>query len=317
MRLFTVLLLILGLSFAPAFAVDPPILEAGMDPAVREWAFTRGGGEQRNVRFWMRTRREGFLNTYGNFDYYLRVQVLRPDGSIAWDTQYGFDLQGYADTSFVLPGLFFDLSPNKAAPSFGAWRIRTVLFDNAAKVERASREYVLNFSDGSKAAVPGGSGAGSPFSVPPFTHGSWTLRDWGIGLFRQSPSGPGTYDVETRPVAVRASFSLAEIREGYARGEIFGARLAGPPQSAFLNSGGMPLYVFGYALRNPDGSGTGEAAAGRNNKYVNNPGDTVFPLDPRSPGPYRVTLYIRDRDSPSWDEASWKRIGELVFTVTP
>lgn len=317
MRLFTALLLILGLSGSPAFAGDPPVLDAGMSPAVPTWTYTRGGGERTDVRFWMRTRREGFLNAYGNFDYYFRVLVLRPDGTTAWDTQYGFDPQGYADTSFNLPGLFSDLSPNKAAPSFGVWRIRTVLFDNAAKAERAFREYALTFSDGSKAAAPGGSGGGSPFAVPAFTHGSWTLRDWGIGLYRQSPSGPGTYDVETRPGVVRNQFSLAEIRDGYARGEVFGVRLAGPPQSAFLNSGGMPLYVFGYALRNPDGSGTGETAAGRGSKYVNNPGDTVFPLDPRSPGQYRVTLYIRDRDSPSWDEASWKRIGELAFTVTP
>lgn len=66
----------------------------------------------------------------------------------------GFDMQGYADTSFALPSLFYGLSPDKAALCFGVWKIRIILFDNAAKAERAFREYALTFSDGS--GVPAG-----------------------------------------------------------------------------------------------------------------------------------------------------------------
>ncbi|EAT59289.1 hypothetical protein [Chlorobium ferrooxidans] len=129
-----------------AFAA-PAVLEVGVSTSQTDWVFNP---PQQNpeVKFWMRVQRQGNLSRFGTFDYYFKVQVLRPDGSEVWNTRYGFSEEGYSEQVFSLPILFYERSADRAHPSFGTWRIRVAMTEKDSGNEVSAKEYLFNFSDG-------------------------------------------------------------------------------------------------------------------------------------------------------------------------
>jgi hypothetical protein len=76
----------------------PVVIDAGMSPNQTVWAFDRNVyGADKEVKFWLRVQRQVNLSRFGTFDYYFKIQVLRPDGSESWNTIYGFNEEGYAN----------------------------------------------------------------------------------------------------------------------------------------------------------------------------------------------------------------------------
>ncbi|NPU84491.1 MAG: hypothetical protein HPY65_08365 [Syntrophaceae bacterium] len=309
------------LAATPADPAQPALLDAGMSPDRAVWAFDRDVQDAaKDVRFWMRVQRQGNLNQYGTFDYYFRIRVFRPDGSEVWDTQYGFNEQGYSEQTFTFPNFFYDRSPDKRSPSYGTWKVRTAVVEKNSKREVSVKEYPLQFIDGRKTASSStagpAAGGGKPFPVPRFQHGKWTLKDWGIGIYDEVVTGSNTYDREIRELESRDTFSVREVMNAWAKGHKFGALLAGPPVRTYVDSNSMPLYLFGYVLKRPGGEIDGRNPQHRVSQYCNNPGSLIFPFDLRKPGRYRMEFLLRERDRPSWEESSWVPIGGIDFTLT-
>ncbi|PKN34085.1 MAG: hypothetical protein CVU61_09985 [Deltaproteobacteria bacterium HGW-Deltaproteobacteria-19] len=306
---------------APAVYAQPALLDAGMSPDRAVWAFDRDVHDAaKDVRFWMRVQRQGNLNQYGTFDYYFRVRVFRPDSSEVWNTQYGFNEQGYSEQTFTFPNFFYDRSPDRRSPSFGTWRVRTAVVEKDTKREVSVKEYSLQFIDGKKPAPPPTAGpavgSGKPFPVPRFQYGKWVLKDWGIGIYDEVVTGNNTYDREIKELNSRDTFSVKEVMNAWSKGHKFGALLAGPPVKTYINSNNMPLYLFGYILKRPGGEIDGRNPQHRVSQYCNNPGSLIFPFDLRKPGRYRLEFLLRERDRPSWEESSWVPIGGIDFTLT-
>ena len=82
-----------ALSLLPRYgAAQPAVLESGMTPNQSNWVFESPLDKvNKQAKFFMRVQRQGNLNQYGTFDFYFKVQVLRPDGSEVWNQRYGFD----------------------------------------------------------------------------------------------------------------------------------------------------------------------------------------------------------------------------------
>lgn len=309
------------LMVVPEAFSQPALLDAGMSPNQAVWAFDRNvSGVDKEVKFWMRVQRQGNLNKFGTFDYYFKIQVLRPDGSDVWNTQYGFDERGYSEEKFTFPIFFYERSPNKLSPSFGSWKVRTAVVEKDSKREVSTREYSIAFIDGktqTPTPVVGQPGkGGKPFPVPPFQYGKWSLKDWGIGIYDEVSTGPNTYDKEIRALESRVTFSVREVMDAWAKGHKFAAMLAGPPVRTYVNSNNMPLYLFGYILRRPGGESDGQNPQHRTSQYCNNPGALIFPFDLRKPGRYHIDFLLRERDRNSWEESSWVPIGGIDFILT-
>jgi len=305
----------------PAAFAQPAVLGSGMSPNQMVWAFDREVYDaNKEVTFWLRVQRQGNLSRFGTFDYYFKTQILRPDGSEVWNTIYGFSEEGYAEQRLTFPIFFYDRSPNKSAPSFGTWKVRTAVVEKDSQREVSAREYAIAFTDGKKqppsSEVSSSGKAGNPFPVPSFQYKQWRLKNWGIGVFDEVSTGSNTYDKEIRTLDVRNTFSVKEAQEAWSKGHKFGAILTGPPVSAYVNSNNMPLYLFGYILKHPDGENNGQNPQYRTSSYCNNPGTALFPFDVRKPGRYRIEFLLRDRDKPSWEESSWVPIGGIDFTLT-
>jgi hypothetical protein len=321
-RLTVVLLsLLFCLSATPQVAsAQPALLDAGMSSTQMEWAFDRDvSGANQDVKFWMRVQRQGNLSRFGTFDYYFRIQVFRPDSVAVWDTQYGFNEEGYSDQTFTFPIFFYERSPDRQSPAFGVWKIRITMVEKDSRREVAVREYAVAFTDGKKptpAAIRSSTGSSKPFPVPIFTYEKWRLQDWGIGIYDEVSTGSNTYDKDIRPLEVRDTFSIQEVANAWQKGHKFAAYLAGPPTSTYVNSNNAPLYLFGYRLWRPDGDIDGLNPQYRGSLYCNNPGALLFPFDLRKPGRYRIEYLIRQRDRNSWEEASWVLIGGIDFTLT-
>lgn len=307
------------LAASEAFS-QPALLDAGMSPDQAVWPFDRDVSDaNREVTFWMRVQRQGNLSRYGTFDYYFRTQVLRPDGSEVWNTVYGFDEAGYSEQKLTFPIFFYDRSPNRLAPSFGTWKVRTAVIEKDSKREVSVREYPIAFTDGKKPAAPAAGPSargGRPFPVPPFQYKQWSLKDWGVGIYDEVSTGPNTYDKEIRVRETRDTFSVKEAMDAWAQGHKFAAMLAGPPVRTYVNSNNMPLYLFGYVLKRPGGESDGQNPQYRASQYCNNPGALIFPFDLRKPGRYRIEFLLRERDRNSWEESSWVPIGGIDFTLT-
>jgi len=309
------------LTASPEAFAQPALLDAGMRPNQTLWAFDRDAhGADTEVKFWMRVQRQGNLSRFGTFDYYFRIQVLRPDGSEAWNTQYGFNEQGYSDQTFTFPAFFYDRSPDKRSPSFGAWKVRTAVVEKDSKREVSAKEHSITFTDGKKqtpsSAVSPSAIGGRPFPVPPFHYGQWSLKDWGVGVYDEVATGPNTYDKEIRVLESRDAFSVKEVSNAWGKGHKFGAMLAGPPVKTYVNNNNMPLYLFGYILKRPGGESDGQNPQYRTSQYCNNPGSLIFPFDLRKPGRYRIEFLLRERDRNAWEESSWTLIGGIDFTLT-
>lgn len=129
-----------------AFA-QPTVLDTGASNSQKTWRYTTPM-EPHEVKFWMRVQRQGNLSKYGTFDYYFKVQVLRPDGGKVWDTIYGFDEQGYAEQVFTLPSLFYERSVDRSSPSFGTWKIITEITEKESGRKVSGKEYSYVFTDG-------------------------------------------------------------------------------------------------------------------------------------------------------------------------
>lgn len=303
-----------------AFA-QPVVLDAGMSPNQTVWAFDRNvSGADKDVTFRLRVERQSILNKYGSFDYYFKIQVLRPDGSDVWNTIYGFNNEGYAEKKLTFPIFFYDRSPNKLSPSFGIWKVRTAVIEKDSKKEVFIREYDITFTDGKKQPQAANAGAtgkgGNPFPVPRFQYKQWTLKNWGVGIYDEVSTGSNTYDKEIRTLECRNTFSVKEAMNAWSQGHKFGAMLEGPPVTTYVNSNNMPLYVFGYILKRPGGESDGQNPQHRSSSYCNNPGAVLFPFDLRKPGSYRIEFLLRERDKPSWEASSWVPIGGIDFNLT-
>jgi hypothetical protein len=320
-RLRIILLLLvafLGLTISKEAFAQPAVLDFGTSTDTRTWVFTQPL-QSADVKFWMRVQRQGNLNRFGTFDYYFKVQVLRPDGTDVWNTRYGFDEQGYAEQIFSLPILFYDRSASRSNPSFGAWKIRIAMEEKDSRREVSAKEYTFNFVKAGGApqqpAVQPGQ-AGNPFPVVPFRYQRWDLQGWGAGIYEEIAYGPDSYDKQIKVLQSRKTFSVKEVANAWSGGHKFGAWLTGPAVSTYRNSNNMPLYLFGYVLYRPNGDADGKNPQYRQNVYCNNPGTAAFAFDLRQPGNYRLEYFIRERDKNYWEEASWVSIGTIDFTLT-
>jgi hypothetical protein len=306
---------------SPVVFAQPALLDAGMSPDQNVWAFDRNTyGANKEVKFWMRVQRQGNLSRFGTFDYYFKIQVLRPNGSEVWNTQYGFNEQGYSEQIFTFPIFFYERSPDKLSPSFGTWKVRTAVVEKDSRKEVSAKEYAITFTDGKKqaqsSAVSSSLKGSRPFPVPPFQYRQWSLKNWGIGIYDEVSTGQNTYDKEIRKLESRDTFSVKEVSNTWGKGHIFGAMLAGPPVKTYVNSNNMPLYLFGYILKRPGEESDGLNPQFRISQYCNNPGALIFPFDLRKPGRYRIEFLLRERDRNSWEESSWIPIGGITFTLT-
>ncbi|MBK9389229.1 MAG: hypothetical protein IPN68_03215 [Bacteroidetes bacterium] len=298
---------------------QPAVLETGMTPDQSAWAFeTQMDNVNKQVKFFMRVQRQGNLSSYGTFDYYFKVQVLRPDGTDVWNTRYGFDENGYQEQVFTLPVFFLERSAERSNPSFGTWKIRLVMDEKESKKEVFVKEYNLNFTNGKVNQPTNNSGTGTsdPFPVIPFTYQKWTLKGWGVGIFDEVSTGSDSYDKEIKVLKSNNTFTVKEVSDSWSQGHRFGVWLTGPPAATYKNSNNNPLYLFGYILRRPNGEADGVNPNNRQNSYCNNPGAVAFPFDLRTPGKYKIEYFLRERDKNAWEESSWIPIGSLEFTIT-
>jgi hypothetical protein len=119
LKLLQIVLFLLIAFYAFAISSEalayPGVLDVGVSTNQSTWVFTQPL-QSTNVKFWMRVQRQGNLSRFGTFDYYFKVQVLRPDGTDVWNTRYGFDERGYAEQEFSLPALFYERSASTIKP---------------------------------------------------------------------------------------------------------------------------------------------------------------------------------------------------------
>jgi hypothetical protein len=268
----------------------------------------------------MKVQRQGNLSQYGTFDFYFKVQVLRPDGSEVWNQRYGFDEQGYSEQIFTLPALFWERSADRTNLSYGNWKIRLAMDEKDSRKEVFVKEFVLNFSDGKSSvqstAVGTSINSANPFPVIPFKYQQWQLNGWGVGVFDEASVGPDSYDKEIKVLQCSNTFRVNQVTGAWNAGHKFGVWLTGPLAATYKNSNNNPLYLFGYILRRPDGEADGANPNYRQSSYCNNPGTVAFPFDLRKPGKYQIEFFLRERDKNSWEEASWVPIGRLDFILT-
>lgn len=318
-KILSVLLIVFLNLSAGKVNSQPAVLETGMTPDQSVWAFeTPMDNVNKPVKFFMRVQRQGNLSSYGTFDYYFKVQVLRPDGTDVWNTRYGFDENGYQEQVFTLPVLFLERSSDRSNPSFGTWKIRIVMDEKESKKEVFVKEFNLDFTNG-KVNQPNnnsGTGTSDPFPVIPFTYQKWTLKGWGVGIFDEVSTGSDSYDKEIKVLKLKNTFTVKEASDAWSQGHKFGVWLSGPPAATYKNTNNNPLYLFGYILRRPNGEADGVNPNNRQNSYCNNPGAVAFPFDLRTPGKYRIEYFLRERDKNAWEESSWIPIGSLEFTIT-
>jgi hypothetical protein len=319
---FTLLLLVTGvISLFPENAnAQPAVIESGMTPNQLNWTFEKPLEKvNKQVKFFMRVQRQGNLSQYGTFDYYFKVQVLRPDGAEVWNQRYGFDEQGYSEQLFTLPALFWERSPDRTNPSFGKWKIRIVMDEKDSRKELFVKEFILNFSPGKgeEDMLSAGSAENDKdaFPVIPFKYQQWQLNGWGVGIYDEPSVGPDSYDKEIKIVQCKKSFRLSEVTGAWNSGHKFGVWLTGPLVATYKNSNNNPLFIFGYILRRPNGEADGISPANRHSAYCNNPGTVAFPFDLRQPGKYKLDFLMRERDKNSWEESSWIPIGSLEFLL--
>lgn len=319
--LYSILMVCLSLLTGNAYS-QPAVLESGMTSNQSIWAFeTSQENINKQVKFFMRVQRQGNLSSYGTFDYYFKVQVLRPDGTDVWNTRYGFDENGYSEQEFSLPLLFLERSADRSNPSFGTWKIRLVMDEKDSRKEVYLKEINLSFTNGkgssqNSAIIPSGN-TSLPFPVVPFTYLQWTLKGWGVGIIDEVSSGSDSYDKELKILKCNNSFTVKEVADAWSQGHKFGVWLTGPPAATYRNSNNNPLYLFGYILRRPNGEADGANPANRQNSYCNNPGSVIFPFDLRTVGHYRIEYFLRERDKNSWEESSWIPVGSLEFDIIP
>ena len=310
------------ISLSPKHAnAQPAVIESGMTPNQLSWVFEKPLEKvNKQVKFFMRVQRQGNLSQYGTFDYYFKVQVVRPDGSEVWNQRYGFDEQGYAEQIFTLPALFWERSADRGNPSFGNWRIRLVMDEKDSRRELFAKEFSLTFSDskGSGESTVAGitENAKDPYPVIAFRYQQWQLKGWGVGIYDEISVGSDSYDKELKIVQCKNTFRISEVTGAWNSGHKFGVWLTGPLAATYKNSNNNPLYLFGYILRRPNGEADGVNPANRQNSYCNNPGSVAFPFDLRQPGKYRIEFVLRERDKNSWEETSWIPIGSLEFVLT-
>lgn len=302
------------LTTTPTGFAQSIVIDAGMSPNQTVWTFDRDVREaNKEVTFWFRVQKQSI------YKYYFKAQVFRPDGSEVWNTIYGFNMEGYADQKLTFPIFFYDRSPNKLAPSFGTWKVRTAVIEKDSKREVSINEYSIAFNDGKKQTLPSevslSRKSGNPFPVPSFQYKQWRLKSWGIGIYDEVSIGPNTYDKEIRAIDVRDTFSVKEALNAWGKGHKFGAMLEGPSVNTYVNTNKLPLYVFGYILKHPDGDNNGQNPRYRTSSYCNNPGAVLFPFDVRKPGRYRIEFLLRERDKPDWEESSWVPIGGIDFIL--
>lgn len=315
------LLMAVVISLLPGKAdAQPAVIESGMTPNQTNWLFEQPLEKtNKQVKFFMRVQRQGNLSQYGTFDYYFKVQVLRPDGSEVWNQRYGFDEQGYSEQIFTLPALFLERSADRTNPSFGNWKIRIVLDEKDSKKEVFVKEYNLNYVNGAGSGDQVSAGTTEntkdPFPVIPFRYQKWQLKGWGVGIYDEMSVGQDTYDKEIKIVQCKNIFRISEVTGAWNAGHKFGVWLTGPLAATYKNSNNNPLYLFGYILRRPNGEADGANPANRQNSYCNNPGTAAFPFDLRTPGKYKIEFVLRERDKNSWEETSWIPIGSLEFTL--
>ena len=320
LRMLLFLLIVLcAFAISKEALAHPGVLDVGVSTNQSTWVFTQPL-QSTNVKFWMRVQRQGNLSRFGTFDYYFKVQVLRPDGTDVWNTRYGFDEQGYSEQEFSLPALFYERSANRSNLSFGTWKIRIALEEKDSRNEVTAKEYSFNFVDAKNASNQPPSAqagkSGDPFPVPPFKYQRWDLKGWGVGIYDEVVTGPDSYDKQIKVRESRKTFSVKEAMNAWNQGHVFGAWLTGPIVSTYRNSNNNPLYLFGYILYRPNGDADGKNPQSRQNSYCNNPGTVAFPFDLRQPGNYRIEYFIRERDKNYWEEASWVSVGSISFTLT-
>ncbi len=319
--LFFLLLVTALIGFLPQKGTaQPTVIESGMTPNQTNWLFeTPLDKVNKQVKFFMRVQRQGNLSHFGTFDYYFKIQVLRPDGSEVWNQRYGFDEQGYAEQIFTLPSLFWERSADRSSPSYGNWKIRMVMDEKDSQKEVFVKEFSLNFSNnkgsGQAESIKTTGNSSNPFPVIKFKYQQWQLKGWGVGIFDEVQTGSESYDKEIKVLQCSNTFRVSDAIGAWNAGHKFGVWMTGPLAATYKNSNNNPLFLFGYILRRPDVEADGANPSYRTSAYCNNPGTVAFPFDLRTPGKYKIEFLLRERDKNSWDESSWVPIGSLEFTL--
>ncbi len=210
------LFITLAVSLLPKHgAAQPAVLESGMTPNQSNWVFESPLDKvNKQAKFFMRVQRQGNLSQYGTFDFYFKVQVLRPDGSEVWNQRYGFDEQGYAEQVFTLPALFWERSADRNNLSYGNWKIRLAMDEKDSRREVFVKEFSLNFSNGTSStpttSVGSNVNSSNPFPVIPFKYQQWQLKGWGVGVFDEVSVGPDSYDKEIKVLQCKNTFSICQ-----------------------------------------------------------------------------------------------------------
>ncbi len=316
LKLLTLGVFILGTG-SGAFA-EPAVLDVGMTPAQLTWKPDQLQSPV-NTRFYLKVQRQGNLNQYGNFDYYYRIQVLRPDGKMIWDTRYGFNEEGFCQTDFVLPNLFYDYGKDSATKGIGLWKFQIYMENVPNGSKKLIKEFVLQYGEdtGQPTVNSTPAGTSSSFPIPNFSFQKWKLLSWGVGVFKVLEVGDSTYDKEIRILRSNPVLTVKDVRNAWSEGNNFGFWMVGPPVETYRNANGMPQYVFGYSITMPNGEIIGGEAQYRENIYAYNQGVVVFSRDLKAEGTYKVQFFLRDRDSNYWENSAWIPIGTLQFTLTP
>lgn len=220
---------------------------------------------------------ESYLNSNGVPIYLYKYKVTYPDGST----------QEFGPSGFYTPG-FSAFSINASFPkAIGKWKIDFYIWNRENNESKliGSKEFVM-------------------LDKKPGT--GWSLKDMGAGIYDDSE-----YDTVLKIVKRGTVFSQSELYNNGAfagRGKTFGAWISGPPASEYLNSNGVPIYLYKYKITYPDGRTQEFGPSG-----FYNPGFSIFSINASAPdalGTWSIDFYIMNRET-----NEIKKVGSQKFTM--
>lgn len=136
---------------------------------------------------------------------------------------------------------------------------------------------------------------------------SWKLKEVGVGLVKSDEQ----YDKELKVVKRGNSWNQRELYESGAfsgRGTVFAAWIVGPHTNDYLNSSGVPAWLYKYTVTYPDGR---KKDFGPSGFYT--PGFSWFMLNASSAqdiGEWKIDFSIVNRDS-----GENRSVGSVRFTM--
>lgn len=138
----------------------------------------------------------------------------------------------------------------------------------------------------------------------------WSLVDSGVGLIIQDEN----YAQELKVVQRGTVWDVKELYENgaqagkYRGNQLFAAWIRGPHTNEFLNSNGVPVWLYTYRITNPDGT---TFEGGPHGFYT--PGFAYFNINTGkyTNGNWKIDWYIVHRDT-----KEVRRVGGSEFRTT-